>query len=192
MNIEQCHAVINRLRKHFPYWGRTLTAGDQVDLAEDWAAVLADVEPKLVSAALVTLLAEPREHPPGLGVVNDRARKLAERAEGTPEVSAGEAWQRVTRAIVSDGYGAMWDAGQKARLTPAEIQSGEAIGLHRIRNRKEEDAGTDFAQFRDIYAVMIGRATAERNMPPMVRSVLAEIAQAWDAKRLSAPKDGAQ
>ena len=31
-----------------------------------------------------------------------------------------------------------------------------------------------------------------RNMPPMVRSVLAEIAQAWDAKRLSAPKDGLQ
>lgn len=192
MNIEQCHAVIDRLRKHFPYWGRTLSESDQADLAEDWSAVLADIEPKLVSAALVTLLAEPREHPPMVGVVNARARELAERSEGVPQISAGEAWQRVTRAVVSDGYGAMWDASQKARLTPAEIQAGEAIGLRRIRNRMEDDAGTDFAQFRDIYAVMIGRATAERNMPPMVRSVLAEIAQAWDAKRLSAPKDGLQ
>ncbi len=192
MNIDQCLAVINRLRAHFPLYGRTLTDKSAADLAEDWAMILSDIEPKLVSAALLTLLAEPREFAPTVGIIHAKARELAERAQGVPQIGAGEAWQRVTRAIVSDGYGAMWDASQKARLTPAEIQAGEAIGLHRIRIRKEEDAGTDFAQFRDIYAVMIGRATAERNMPPMVRSVLAEIAQAWDAKRLSAPKDGPQ
>jgi len=190
MNVAQCQAVLVRLADHFPFWGAKLSDERIANLAEDWAMVLADLEPREVSAALATLLSQKREFPPGVGEVNEAARGLIAKAQGEIEIAAAEAWQRVTRAVVSDGYGAMWDASLKARLTPAEIQTGEAIGLRRIRNRLEEDAGTDFAQFRDTFNAISKRATVERNMPPMVHNVIAALAAAWDMKRLAAPAGG--
>ena len=58
MNIDQCLAVINRLRTHFPFWGRTLKDDSAADLAEDWAMILEDVPAQYVTAALASLLAE--------------------------------------------------------------------------------------------------------------------------------------
>lgn len=190
MNTVQCHAVIVRMCDHFPFWGAKLNDERIANLAEDWAMVLADLEPMEVSAALASLLSQKREFPPGIGEINETARGLIAKAQGEVEIAAAEAWQRVTRAVVSDGYGAMWDASLKARLTPVEIAAGEAIGLRRIRNRLEEDAGTDFAQFRDTFNAISKRATTERNMPPMVHNVIAALSAAWDMKRLAAPAGG--
>ena len=189
MNLVQCHAVIDRLRTHFPFWGRTLTAQSHADLAEDWAMILEDVSPQYVSAALASLLAEEREFPPNIGNVNTKARKLMAEAEGIPQVDAGEAWRRVTRAIVGSGYGAVWEPSAKAQLTTEEIAAGEAFGLLRVRTRLEENAGTDYAQFRGIYEAYAKRASEARNTPPMVRNMLAGLAAALDAKRLAAPKE---
>ena len=189
MNLDQCLAVVNRLRTHFPFWGRTLTTQSAADLAEDWAMILEDVDPKFVSAALASLLSEEREFPPNIGNVNTKARKLMAEAEGIPQIDAGEAWRRVTRAIVGSGYGAVWDPSAKAQLTAEEIQAGEAFGLLRVRTRLEENAGTDYAQFRGIYEAYAKRASEARNTPPMVRNMLAGLAAALDAKRLAAPKE---
>ena len=189
MNLDQCLSIINRLRTHFPFWGRTLTENSAADLAEDWAMILEDIPPQTVSAALATLLAEDREFPPNIGAVNTKAREIMATANGTPAIDAGEAWRRVTRAIVGSGYGAVWDESAKAQLTPEEIAAGEAFGVLRIRLRLEENAGTDYAQFRGIYETYAKRATEQRNMPPMVKNVIAQLAAAWDAKRLAAPKD---
>lgn len=190
MNLVQCHAVIDRLRTHFPFWGRTISAQMHADLAEDWAMILEDIPPQTVSAALATLLSERREFPPNVGDVNTKAREIMATASGTPAIDAGEAWRRVTRAVIGSGYGAVWDEDAKARLTPEEIAAGEAFGILRIRLRLEENAGTDYAQFRGIYETYARRATEQRNMPPMVRNVIAQLAAAWDAKRLATPKDG--
>jgi hypothetical protein len=189
MNLDQCLAVVNRLRTHFPFWGRTLTTQSAADLAEDWAMILEDVDPKFVSAALASLLAEEREFPPNIGNVNTKARKLMAEAEGIPQIDTGEAWRRVTQAVVGSGYGAVWEPSAKAKLTGEEVQAGEAFGLLRIRTRLEENAGTDYAQFRGIYEAYAKRASEARNTPPMVRSILAQLAASFDAKRLSAPKE---
>jgi len=189
MNLVQCHAVIDRLRTHFPFWGRTLTAQSHADLAEDWAMILEDVNPQYVSAALASLLSDEREFPPNIGNVNTKARKLMAEAEGIPQIDAGEAWRRVTRAIVGSGYGAVWEPSAKAQLTAEEIQAGEAFGLLRVRTRLEENAGTDYAQFRGIYEAYAKRASEARNTPPMVRNILAGLAAAFDAKRLAAPQE---
>ena len=119
MNLVQCHAVIDRLRTHFPFWGRTLSAQMHADLAEDWAMILEDIPPQTVSAALATLLAEDREFPPNIGAVNTKAREIMATANGTPAIDAGEAWRRVTRAIVGSGYGAVkqcWLTSQRDRV----------------------------------------------------------------------------
>ena len=189
MNIDQCLAVINRLRTHFPFWGRTVTTQGAADLAEDWAMILEDVSPQYVRAALASLLSEDHEFPPNVGAVNTKARKLMAEAEGIPQIDAGEAWRRVTRAIVGSGYGAVWEPSAKAQLTPEEIQAGEAFGLLRVRTRLEENAGTDYAQFRGIYEAYAKRASEARNTPPMVRNILAGLAAAFDAKRLAAPQE---
>ena len=190
MNIDQCLAVINRLRTHFPFWGRTLKDDSAADLAEDWAMILEDVPAQYVTAALASLLAEEREYPPNIGYVNTKARKLMAEAEGIPQVDAGEAWRRVTRAVVGSGYGAVWDPSAKAQLTAEEVAAGEAFGLLRMRTRLEENAGTDYAQFRGIYEAYAKRASEARNTPPMVRTLLAELAAGFDAKRLAAPAGG--
>jgi hypothetical protein len=189
MNLDQCLSVINRLRTHFPFWGRTLTENSAADLAEDWAMILEDVDSQYVSAALASLLAEEREFPPNIGYVNTKARKLMAEAEGIPQIDTGEAWRRVTRAVVGSGYGAVWEPSAKAQLTPEEVQAGEAFGLLRIRTRLEENAGTDYAQFRGIYEAYAKRAAEARNTPPMVRNILAQLAAGFDAKRLAAPKE---
>ena len=113
-------------------------------------------------------------------------------AEGIPQVDAGEAWRRVTRAVVGSGYGAVWDPSAKAQLTAEEVAAGEAFGLLRMRTRLEENAGTDYAQFRGIYEAYAKRASEARNTPPMVRTLLAELAAGFDAKRLAAPKGGVE
>lgn len=177
MDIEQCAILIKRMGEHFPFWYRALSAQSIVSMAEDWSMILGDLEPRIVAAAIAQLLAEPRDFPPMVGHINVKARELAARARGdAPEMDAGEAWRRVCQAVTGFGNGAAWDAERRAALPPAAVRAAEDFGLMRIRMRLEENAGTDFAQFRGIYEAHARRDAQQRNTPPAVTAAIESVA----------------
>lgn len=188
MDIEQCAILIKRMGEHFPFWYRALSAQSIVSMAEDWSMILGDLEPRIVAAAIAQLLAEPRDFPPMVGHINVKARELAARARGdAPEMDAGEAWRRVCQAVTGFGNGAAWDAERRAALPAAAVRAAEDFGLMRIRTRLDENAGTDFAQYRDIYNALAQRERSQRATPPAVRQLMQDL-----AKQLSAERDRKQ
>lgn len=188
MNTAEAHALIERMRAHYPFWSRQLSATAHANLAEDWAVIMSDLSADVVRAALAVLLGGEREFPPSAGVVNTKARALLATASGVEELGAGRAWARVCAAVIGDGLavvrGPLWDD-----LTPAEAEAAEAFGLRRIRMRLEEDAGTDFAQFRDIYAVTVVRHNERRNTSPAVAQLIAGVTRHL---RIDSPRPAAQ
>lgn len=191
IDVEQCATLIRRMGEHFPFWYRALSPQSIVSMAEDWSMVVGDLDPKLVAMAIAQLLSEPRDFPPNIGHINAKARALAAQARGeVPALDAGEAWREVCRAVVGFGHGAAWDAERRERLPAAAVAAAEAFGLMRIRMRLEENAGTDFAQFRGTYEALAAREVAQRNTPPAVRQVLAGLAASLSAGHKRLPEGG--
>jgi len=176
-------ALITRLQPHFPFWARTLTDQSRADLAEDWAAILGDLDAQVVKAAIAKLLSTKREFPPGIGEINETARAMLDTAKNGETMDAGEAWSRVCRAVTGFANGAAWDAALKAALPEEAVKAAEDFGLMRIRMRLEENAGTDFAQFRGMYETYARRRREQSALPPVIREQMAQLAEAWSTKR---------
>ena len=184
LNVSQCAALIARIGNHFPFWYRTLSATSIAELAEDWAAILGDVDERAVVATIRKLLSEKREFPPTAGEVNAEVRRQISIGGGEREYGAGEAWQAVCAAVVSDGLGAVWDKGRKAALPATAIQAAEAMGLMRIRMRMTANEGTDFAQFRGNYETSCAREREARTLAPAVRDLFAQVAASMKMAQL--------
>jgi len=176
-------ALIERMGQHYPFWYRQLTPERICDLAEDWSMILGDLDLRVVRAALAQLLAEPREFPPSVGHINAKAREMLQRALGEPDMDAGAAWRGVCNAIEAFGYGVAWNAERRAALPDAAVRAAEDFGLMRIRTRLDENAGTDFAQFRDIYNALAARERSQRATPPAVRQLMQDLAKQLGAER---------
>lgn len=176
-------ALITRLQPHFPFWARTLSDQARADLAEDWAAILGDLDAQVVKAAIAKLLSVKREFPPGIGEINETARALLDTAQNGEVMEAGQAWRKVCNAVTSFANGVAWDANRKAALPEEAIKAAEDFGLMRIRMRMEEDEGTNFAQFRGMYETYARRRREQRALPPAIREQMAQLAAAFDAKR---------
>ena len=176
LNVSQCAALIARIGNHFPFWYRTLTPAAIAELAEDWAAILGDVDERAVVATIRKLLSEKREFPPTAGEVNAEVRRQIAIGGGEREYGAGEAWQAVCAAVTSEGLGAVWDKVRKAELPATAIQAAEAMGLVRIRMRLTANEGTDFAQFRASYETACAREREARTLAPAVRDLFAQVA----------------
>lgn len=187
MTIEQCAALIRRMGEHFPFWYRALSAQSIVSMAEDWAMILGDLDPRVVAAAIAQLLSEPREFPPMVGHINQKARQMIDTATGQDILDAGEAWRLACSAVVGFGYGAAWDTESKDKLPAEVVKAAEHFGLMRIRERLSDQEATNFAQFRDIYNTIATRERSQRATPAPVRKLMAELAGALSADRKRLP-----
>lgn len=188
LSVSQCAALIARIGNHFPFWYRTLTPASIAELAEDWAAILGDVDERATVATIRKLLSEKREFPPTAGEVNAEVRRLIAIGGGEREYGAGEAWQAVCAAVTSEGLGAVWDKARKAELPATAIQAAEAMGLVRIRMRMTANEGTDFAQFRGNYETACAREREARTLAPAVRDLFAQVAASMKMSQLPPPR----
>ena len=157
MNVAQCQAVLVRLADHFPFWGAKLSDERIANLAEDWAMVLADLEPREVSAALATLLSQKREFPPGVGEVNEAARGLIAKAQGEIEIAAAEGVEPSDfdhSATLRDLRLVLW-----RELGPG----GAAVGT--LAERLQDDAAARLrTRLRALLAEVVGEGDSRHNV----------------------------
>lgn len=190
MTARETLDCIELIGANWPNWIAKLSDRQLHMLAETWATLLGDLDAALVRAAIAQYLCEAREWPPTVGQINTLARDMLARASGEDAWDAARAWREVCRALEAFGYGVAWVAERKAALPAYVVRAAEDYGLSRILMRLEENAGTDFAQFRDIFNARHNRERQNALMPPAVRQVLAGLATSLGADRKRLPDGG--
>lgn len=126
-------------------------------------ALVADLDGRLVLAAVHTLAAEGREFPPPPGVIRSRAVELAS-ADTAPDVD--QAWAEVRGAMATVGS---WGVPELSH--PAVAATVDAMGWKTLC--RSEDQMADRAHFLRLYGAATARARRSSMMPPAVAELVA-------------------
>ncbi len=147
--------------------------------AEDFA----DTDPDVLAAAAKQSRRE-CEFFPTIAALTKRVQMIERLARG-PGHDAAEAWRKACEAIRFNERGVgYWHS--KELCEPIAIKAAEAFGLTRIAVRLEENAGTDFAQFRDTYNSFTNRQAELERLHPAVRVQIEQLAERLNmSQRLS-------
>lgn len=152
--VVQTMAVV---RQSWPH--SDIDRGDPAAALELWFAVLRGVEFMEAEAAIYELLASGREHAPPVGVI---VKTVARRRDASPDWD--EAWAEAQRMIRRRG---MYDP------PAADDFSHPMIGAFAVRAWSElclgpaegtNGFGTHYAQQREAYAAMRGRAQRDASL----------------------------
>lgn len=138
----------------FPNWDATK------ETLQVYQAVLADIHPDALSAAVMDLISEPREFMPTPGVIRERVIELNDKASGLP--STYEAWQL---AITDLGYDA---EGLHSSVIEAVRRIGGWQHLRMSTNQASERA-----RFIDAYREVVKEGRDRRRMLPQVKEHIA-------------------
>ena len=186
-NFSETVKVLNLLKIAFPYFERDKTVEQLRDTWDLYTKLLDDLDPEVLKHAAMQLMTESKFFPM-ISELRERAYSITEQAQrsiGQSTPTAPEAWQQIARALHPSGYGFAWDAEPKAHLRQIVIKAAELFGEMRFALRQEEDAGTDFAQFRGIYETLQKREIENARMLPATRVLIKALADKLDmGKRL--------
>ncbi len=119
MEASRAAELVAMITAAFPAWKPTL------ETVKLYAKLLEPVPLEIGQQAIMELLSEPREFAPAVGVIIDRAAKLALAQSGSGLLSAEEAWALVMDRIGSNG--SYRGPGSVDQVTRRAI---EAIGWH--------------------------------------------------------------
>ena len=170
--------VLNILKSAFPYFERDKSPEQLRDTFKVYLELLDDMDPDLLKRAALQFISD-NKYFPAISELRDRVHTIeqqAHRSIGDAQPTAAEAWQQLAQALHPSGYGFAWDVDRKVRLQPIVIKTAELFGEYRFAVRMEDDAGTDFAQFRGIYDVLQKRAEEESKMLPGTRDMIKKLA----------------
>lgn len=99
---------------------------------------------------------------PPVGLILQHARDLAD-----PPLPAGEAWELACQAVRAHGLDG--EARGLTSLPPRVAAAVRAYGWRAICDCPRSNAGTVFAQFRQVYESIDTAARTEAAMPPALR-----------------------
>ncbi len=138
-----------------------------------YAQDLADVDADVLAAAATQCRRE-CEFFPTLTALNKKVEAIMRLARGGTH-DAAEAWCQVCAAIRFNERGVgYWQ--NKDACDPIAVLAANAFGLTRIAVRLEENAGTDFAQFRDTYNSFSNRQAEIERLHPAVLEQIEQLA----------------
>lgn len=151
-------SVLAPLVAIYPNWN---PKSETIDVYE---AVLADIHPDALAAAIMDLISEPRDFMPTPGVIRHRVIELNDKASGLP--SAYEAWQM---AITDLGYHA------------EDLHSSVIEAVRRIGGwnhlRMSTNPASERARFIEAYREVVKEGQDRRRMLPQVRDHVALLAK---------------
>lgn len=155
---------------------------EQINLrTQIYIDLLRDISDDVLTLAVNQYIAGGGTTYPTVKQLRDGALSLAQAADDAPD--AASAWRQACKAIRPMGYGFEFAT---AGLHPRVVNAVELYGLSRIGGRLEENAGTDYAQWRGLYESLASRADEQARWLPQVRERIAlmraEIAAARPAQ----------
>ncbi len=164
--------LMGLLSIYWPHWRGPLSEHETATWAQNWLRLLGDLDADVVTAALDSLAAENREHPPPPGIVRARAVALAA-GDAAPDVD--EAWSEVQAEIARVGWTGDLDPRRKPRFShPAIEPAVKDIGWQALC--ESTNAMADRAHFLKLYGTAVGRANADALTPPAVRALADALA----------------
>lgn len=115
MDRQETMAILSVLRGAYPAFYRDTSRQEAEAIVNLWAAMFADDDYALVSAAVKSLIvADTKGFPPVIGQVKEYIRKLTV----PQEMTEGEAWALVSKAIRNG----IWGAKKEFDALPPKIQ----------------------------------------------------------------------
>jgi hypothetical protein len=158
-----------------------------------YCRLLADIDGGLLGLAVDQYIAGGGDGYPSVNKLRDMALSLVQAADDAPD--AATAWRQACNAVEPWMDGAQWREGAKSKLHPRVVRAIELFDMRRIAARLEQNAGTDFAQWRGLYESLAARAEDQAKWLPTVREGIALIRAEMDASKpaqIEAPAEGAE
>lgn len=186
----QIEKIVTVLSAMFPKDVAFLTEAQMGARVVMYCRLLADIDADMLGLAVDQYIASGGTAYPSVKQLRDMALSLAQVADDAPD--AASAWRMACNAIEPWMDGAQWRAGAREKLHPRVIAAIEAYDMRRIAIRQEQNAGTDFAQWRGLYESLAGRADEQARWLPQVRERIALMRAEMDAAKpaqIIAPAD---
>ena len=134
-----------------------------------WAVIFRDVPYKLVEAAVYTYINDDNEYPPAPGQV----KSILYRMEHQDELSEGDAWNLVRRALSNGLYGAQ----EEFDRLPEDVQ--KAIGspqwIHAVAADEDVNMSVESSNFYKRYRQVLANKREMASMPPAVRELVENL-----------------
>jgi len=157
--------------------------------AATYARLLADIDGDTLNLAVDQYIAGGTAYPT-VKQLRDAALGLAQAADDAPD--AANAWRMACSAVEPWMDGWQYKAGAREKLHPRVAKAIELYDGRRIAAREEQNAGTDFAQWRGLYESLAHRADEQARWLPQARERIAQMRAEIEAAKpaqIEAPDD---
>ena len=142
-----------------------------MDAISVWSVVFAADNPKLVESALYTYVNEERFKAPNPGQI----RAIMQRIIHPDELSEGDAWNLVQRALSNGLYGAQ----EEFDRLPEDVQ--KAIGspqwIHAVASDEDANMSVESSNFYRRYRQVMADKREKECMPPAVRKMVEQLSE---------------
>ena len=169
MTIDESKNILRIITAAYPnaYKGEPRKLKDAITV---WAVIFKDVPYPLVEGALYTYMNDDKEFPPSPGQV----KSILYRMKNQNELSEGDAWNMVRRALSNGLYGAQ----EEFDKLPRDVQ--KAIGspqwIYAVASDEDANMSVESSNFYKRYRQVLANKREMECMPPAVRKLLEELA----------------
>jgi hypothetical protein len=144
-----------------------------------YCRLLVDLDADMLSLAADQYIASASKKYPTVGQIRELVLSMGRNADGAPD--AATAWRMACDAIEPMGYGYRVKPG--ASLHPRVLKAVDAFGVFRLGSRLDENAGTDFAQWRSVYETLTRRDEEQAQWLPAVKDRIATMRAQLEAQK---------
>lgn len=149
--------------------------------AATYARLLADIDADMLGLAVDQYIAAGGKDYPSVKQLRDLALGMALAADDAP--NAASAWRMACGAVEPWMDGWQYKTGAREKLHPRVVKAIELYDGRRIAAREEQNAGTDFAQWRGLYESLANRADEHARWLPQVRERIALMRAEMEAAK---------
>lgn len=139
------------------------------DAMSVWAVIFAAVDARLVESALYTYISEKHEFAPTPGHI----REIIDKMTNPTQLSEGDAWNMVRRAISNGLYGAQ----EEFDKLPEDVQKavGSPQWIFYAANSADTNMSVESSNFYRRYRQVIADKKEREAMPPAVKKLVNEL-----------------
>lgn len=153
------------------------------DAMDVWAVVFAGDKAKLVESALYTYINDDNEYAPTPGQI----RAIMRRIMNPDELSEGDAWNMVRRALSNGLYGAQ----EEFDKLPKDVQKavGSPQWIHSVAMDEDANMSVESSNFYRRYRKVIEDKKQLECMPPAVQRIIGELADKTSVSEVAMLED---
>ena len=174
MNRQETGQIMNLLSFAYPRYYAGLDKTREKNAVNMWTTIFAEDDPRLVVAAVRSFIEmDEKGFPPVPGQIKAKIRLLTERGE----TSESEAWNMVRKAVRNSGYESREEFGKLPPLIRKLVGSPNQLREWALMDSETFNSVVS-SNFLKAYRIQSAREREYNALPPDVRTLVAEIANA--------------